>query len=90
MTLESTALGDQVWTTSRGHTLTDAEARFTACDALVTPILIDTGHCPDTVAELLAAAGASPVTRPGCRRTCTTPTPTRRSRADAADGGAAR
>ena len=26
VTLESTVLGDQVWTTSRGHTLTDAEA----------------------------------------------------------------
>ena len=49
VTLESTALGDQVWTTSRGHTLTDAEARFTACDALVTPIVLDSGHCPDTV-----------------------------------------
>ena len=33
VTLESTVLGDQVWTTSRGHTLTDAEARFSACDA---------------------------------------------------------
>ena len=48
-----------MWTTSRGHTLTDAEARFTACDALVTPIVIDSGHCPDTVAEFLVAAGAS-------------------------------
>jgi hypothetical protein len=46
-----------VWTTSRGHTLTHAEARFTACDALVTPIVLDPGHCPDTVAELLATAG---------------------------------
>jgi hypothetical protein len=61
VTLDTTTLGDRVWTTSRGHTLTDAEARFTACDALVTPILIDTGHCPDTMAEadLLAAAGSS-------------------------------
>jgi hypothetical protein len=57
VTLESTAVGDQVWTTSRGHTLTTAEQRFTACDAQVTPILIDTGHCPETVAELLAVAG---------------------------------
>ncbi len=46
-----------MWTTSRGHTLTEAETRFTACDALVTPILIDTGRCPDTVADLLPAAG---------------------------------
>ena len=57
VTLESTTLGDRVWTTSRGHTLTDAEARFTSCDALVTPIVINTGNCPDTVADLLAAAG---------------------------------
>ena len=57
VTLDSTALGDQVWTTSRGHTLTDAETRFTSCDALVTPIVLDTGGCPDTVADLLAAAG---------------------------------
>ena len=54
VTLESTALGDRVWTTSRGHTLTDAEARFTSCDALVTPIVINTGNCPDTAADLLA------------------------------------
>ena len=61
VTLESTVLGDRVWTTSRGHTLTDAEQRFTACDAQVTPILIDTSNCPDTMAEadLLAAAGSS-------------------------------
>ena len=50
-------LGDRVWTTSRGHTLTAAEPRFTSCDALVTPIVIDTGNCPDTVAELLTATG---------------------------------
>ena len=59
VTLDSTALGDQVWTTSRGHSLTGAEQRFTACDAMVTPIVLDSGHCPDTVAELLAAAGGS-------------------------------
>ena len=60
VTLESTVLGDQLWTTSRGHNLTAAEQRFTACDAQVTAIVIDSGHCPDTVAELLAAA--SPAT----------------------------
>ena len=65
VTLESTALGDQVWTTSRGHTLTDAETRFTSCDALVTPIVIDTGRCPDTVADLLAAAGPVAATAQG-------------------------
>jgi hypothetical protein len=57
VTLDSTAVGDQVWSTSRGHTLTPAEQRFTACDAMVTPIVVDPGHCPDTVAEFLAAAG---------------------------------
>ena len=56
VTLDSTVVGDQVWSTSRGHTLTHAEQRFTACDALVTPIVVDSGHCPDTVAEFLAAA----------------------------------
>ena len=56
VTLDTTVLGDPVWTTSRGHTLTDAEARFTTCDALVTPIVIDTGNCPDTVVDLVAAA----------------------------------
>lgn len=60
VTVESTALGDQVWTSSRGHTLTSAEQRFSSCDALVTPIVIDSGHCPDIVAELLAAADAAP------------------------------
>ena len=55
-----------MWTTSRGHTLTDAEARFTACDALVTPIVVDSGHCPDDGADLLAAAvGAGPRTGSG-------------------------
>ncbi len=59
VTLDSTTLGDRVWSTSRGHTLTEAEARFTACDALVTPIVLDSTSCPDTAAGLLAAAGAS-------------------------------
>jgi hypothetical protein len=44
-----------VWTTSRGHTLTDAEARFASCDALVTPIVIDTGARPDTPTDQLTA-----------------------------------
>ena len=57
VTLDTTALGDTVWTTSRGHTLTEAESRFTACDAMVTPIVLDTETCPDTVTDLLAAAG---------------------------------
>ena len=57
VTLESTVLGDQIWTTSRGHTLTGAEQRFTSCDAMITPIVVDKGRCPDTAAELLAAPG---------------------------------
>lgn len=32
--------GFTVATTSRGHVLTDAEARFTTCDAAVTPVLV--------------------------------------------------
>ncbi len=67
VTLDSTVVGDQVWSTSRGHTLTRAEQRFTSCDALVTPIVVDSGHCPDTVAEFLAAAepGAAGATGEG-------------------------
>jgi hypothetical protein len=56
VTLDSTVVGDQVWSTSRGHTLTAAERRFASCDAMVTPIVMDAGRCPDTVAEFLAAA----------------------------------
>jgi hypothetical protein len=60
VTLDTTVLGDAVWTTSRGHTLTNAEARFASCDALVTPIQIDHPEaCPDTVAELLTAGQAA-------------------------------
>jgi hypothetical protein len=62
VTLAGTALGDQVWTTSRGHTLTDAEARFTACDAIVTPILLEVERGSDAIAELPAPRG--PGTRP--------------------------
>jgi len=36
---------DEVWTTSRGHTLTEAERRFTSCDALVTPVLVGPVGC---------------------------------------------
>ena len=57
VTVDTTALGDQVWTTSLGHTLTDAERRFTMCDAMVTPIEIDTGGCPDPIADLLTPGG---------------------------------
>ena len=65
VTLDTTVLGDPIWTTSRGHTLTHAEARFTACDAQVTPILINPGGCPGTLADLIAAAtGTGPVGSP--------------------------
>lgn len=67
VTVDSTALGDQVWSTSRGHTLTGAEQRFTSCEALVTPILVDGGICPNTVAELLDAAGSSQPPTPAAR-----------------------
>jgi hypothetical protein len=57
VTLATTTQGDPVWSTSRGHTLTPAEQRFTTCDALVTPILVDHPQtCPDTIAELQPTA----------------------------------
>ena len=40
VTLETTSAGDRQWITSRGHTLTNAEQRFTSCDAQVTPIVL--------------------------------------------------
>ncbi|MGB7982388.1 MAG: DUF222 domain-containing protein [Candidatus Nanopelagicales bacterium] len=47
VTMDTTAAGDVVCSTSRGHTLTQAEVRFASCDALVTPIVLDTwGHGP--------------------------------------------
>jgi hypothetical protein len=70
VTLDHTSFGDPIWSTSRGRLLTEAEARFTACDAAITPVLLDTtsghsghggGTCPDTVEDLLAEAG-----RPWC------------------------
>lgn len=57
VTMDTTALGDTMWTTSRGHALTGAEALFVACDAAVTPVVLETGSDPDsreTVAALLA------------------------------------
>jgi hypothetical protein len=62
VTLDHTSLGHPLWLTSRGHRLTDSEARFAGCDAAVTPVVIERGcglgaaDFPDTVAELLAAA----------------------------------
>jgi hypothetical protein len=63
--LDHTSLGDPLWSTSRGHRLTDSEQRFVGCDAAVTPVVIDreaapgSAVCPDTVEELLAAADAA-------------------------------
>ena len=45
VTLDTTAAGDALWRTSRGHLLTQAEARWAACDAAVTPVLTSTGGC---------------------------------------------
>jgi hypothetical protein len=62
VTLDHTSCGDPIWSTGRGHLLTEAEARFTACDAAITPVLFDTtggrggATCPDTVEDLLAEA----------------------------------
>lgn len=80
VTLDHTSCGDPLWSTSRGYLLTEAEARFSACDAAITPVLFDTtgaggSACPDTVEDLLAdgdhawspsfAPGAAPGTAPG-------------------------
>jgi hypothetical protein len=70
VTLDHTTCGDPIWSTSRGHLLTEAEARFTACDAAITPVLLDaTGPrrattCPDTVEDLLAEVGGTPGSAP--------------------------
>ena len=41
VTLQHTQLGDPIWTTSRGHVLTAADARWAGCDAAITPVLIE-------------------------------------------------
>lgn len=40
VTLDQTATGDALWQTSRGHLLTQAEARWATCDAAVTPVAV--------------------------------------------------
>jgi hypothetical protein len=40
VTLQHTAVGDPLMTTSRGHALTDAESRWASCDASLTPIVV--------------------------------------------------
>ncbi len=75
VTLEHTSLGDPVWTTSRGHTLTRSEARFTACDPTLTPIAVTTprtandmsDRCPDTIEGLLTDAGPDLPATPNAR-----------------------
>lgn len=43
VTVQQTALGDAFWETSRGHLLTESEARWAACDAAVTPVVVAAG-----------------------------------------------
>lgn len=40
VTVQHTSAGDPIWSTSRGHQLTPAEARWAGCDATLTPILV--------------------------------------------------
>lgn len=44
VTLQQTAAGDDVWQTGRGHLMTGAEARWAACDATITPVLVAAGQ----------------------------------------------
>ncbi len=41
VTIDRTSCGDSVWTTSRGHHLTASERAFAACDAAITPVLVE-------------------------------------------------
>jgi len=50
---------DEVWTTSRGHTLTEAERRFTSCDALVTPVVVEPAGCPSPASEPSGSSGGT-------------------------------
>ncbi len=65
VTLDSTASGDRIWSTSRGHTLTQAEQRFSACDAMVTPVALDSVACPDPVIDLRDPVGGGQAARSG-------------------------
>jgi hypothetical protein len=47
VTLQQTSLGEPIWTTSRGHALTEAESRWASCDAAVTPVLVDAHGCDE-------------------------------------------
>jgi hypothetical protein len=48
VTMDTTTAGDTIWTTSRGHLLTRAEQRFTACHAQITPVQLTPTTCPHT------------------------------------------
>jgi len=50
---------DEVWTTSRGHTLTEAERSFTSCDALVTPVVMEPAGCPSPAPESSGSSGVT-------------------------------
>ena len=50
---------DEVWTTSRGHTLTEAERSFTSCDALVTPVVMEPAGCPSPAPESSGSSGGT-------------------------------
>ena len=75
VTLDHTNLADPIWTTSRGHTLTPCEQRFTACDPTITPIAITTprpgnepgDRCPDTLEGLVSEAGPVLPANPSAR-----------------------
>ena len=90
VTLEHTRLGDPVWTTSRGHLLTPAEQRFTACDPTITPIAVTTpgwrapeepadlgARCPDTLEGMFGTEALRPGGAPRRPGTRPHPTPTR-------------
>jgi hypothetical protein len=42
---------DPVWTTSRGHVLTEAERRWASCDAQITPVRYAAPGCTDAVED---------------------------------------
>ena len=63
VTLDRTSWGDEVWHTSLGHGLSPSEARFVACDAEVTPVLVERPGDPEpasTVHPLQPCAPGSP------------------------------
>jgi hypothetical protein len=58
--LESTAAGDPVWSTGRGHALTAAEQRFVACSADVTPLLVKPHSRRDATGRILSSGPHAP------------------------------